>query len=219
MCHVRRTAYATVVSHTAVRVVDMLNAYSHDDAEPLATDIAEIISPLSHAVDQSQSVRDHAIRNDDALLVSVGGDASSLNGCISCCGTSATITKRCEHRRTRAAEMPYSLVVGWPRQACDDARWPRSTAGVRLSAAPRRVVDLTELGDWNRARRWLLNAQGCSLAGAERNQFPTASAGNAIPNCRTTEAIDPQVNPLSPADTKGRTPGRPSLGYALFGAA
>lgn len=47
MCHVRRTAYATVVSHTAVRVVDMLNAYSHDNGEPLATDVAEIISPLS----------------------------------------------------------------------------------------------------------------------------------------------------------------------------
>jgi len=52
MCHVRRTAYATVVSDTAVRVVDMLNAYRHDDAEPLANDLAEITSPLSHAVDQ-----------------------------------------------------------------------------------------------------------------------------------------------------------------------
>jgi hypothetical protein len=47
LCQVRRTGYATVVSDTAVLVIDMFNAYSHDDDEPLATNVAKIISPLS----------------------------------------------------------------------------------------------------------------------------------------------------------------------------
>jgi hypothetical protein len=35
------------VSDTAVLVADMLNAYGDDDADLLATNVAEIISPLS----------------------------------------------------------------------------------------------------------------------------------------------------------------------------
>ena len=44
------------MSDTAVLVIDMLNAYCHDDADPLATNVAEIISPLSALIGRA---RDH----------------------------------------------------------------------------------------------------------------------------------------------------------------
>jgi nicotinamidase-related amidase len=44
------------VSDIAVLVIDMLNAYGHDDADPLATNVAEIISPLSALIGRA---RDH----------------------------------------------------------------------------------------------------------------------------------------------------------------
>ena len=35
------------MSETAVLVIDMLNAYRHDDAESLVPNVAEIIDPLA----------------------------------------------------------------------------------------------------------------------------------------------------------------------------
>jgi hypothetical protein len=49
------------VSDTAVLVIDMLNAYQHEDAELLIPNVADIIDPLARLV----SVAQHERRNRD----------------------------------------------------------------------------------------------------------------------------------------------------------
>lgn len=61
------------VTTTAVLVVDMLNAYRHEDAEHLVPNVAKIIAPLREMVQQAQ-------RRDDVELVYVNdnfGDFSA----------------------------------------------------------------------------------------------------------------------------------------------
>jgi nicotinamidase-related amidase len=52
------------VSDTALLVIDMLNAYQHEDAEPLANSVADIVEPLAALIDR---VRDR----DDVELIYV----------------------------------------------------------------------------------------------------------------------------------------------------
>jgi nicotinamidase-related amidase len=52
------------VSETALLVIDMLNAYQHEDADPLANSVADIVGPLAALIDR---VRDR----DDVELIYV----------------------------------------------------------------------------------------------------------------------------------------------------
>ena len=52
------------MSTTAMLVIDMLNAYRHDDAEPLAKSVADIIDPLTGLIAQARN-------RDDVDLVYV----------------------------------------------------------------------------------------------------------------------------------------------------
>jgi nicotinamidase-related amidase len=52
------------VSETALLVIDMLNAYRHEDADPLANSVAEMLEPLAALIDR---VRDR----DDVDLIYV----------------------------------------------------------------------------------------------------------------------------------------------------
>jgi nicotinamidase-related amidase len=46
--------YHPDVSDTALLVVDMLNAYQHEDADALADSVAEIVQPLAGLIDQAR---------------------------------------------------------------------------------------------------------------------------------------------------------------------
>ena len=58
------TGYEHFMSDIAVLVIDMLNAYQHEDAELLAANVAEIIDPLVGLI---TSAREH----DDVDLIYV----------------------------------------------------------------------------------------------------------------------------------------------------
>src|SRR5206468_2010236 len=45
-CHDPVTGYQQLMSDTAVLVIDMLNAYRHEDAEKLVPNVAEILDPM-----------------------------------------------------------------------------------------------------------------------------------------------------------------------------
>jgi nicotinamidase-related amidase len=48
------TGYKQPVSQTAVLVVDMLNAYRHEDAESLTPNVAEIIDPMVRLIEKAR---------------------------------------------------------------------------------------------------------------------------------------------------------------------
>ena len=52
------TGYEVVMSDTAVLVVDMLNAYRHEDAELLASNVADIIDPLVEVIAKARESDD-----------------------------------------------------------------------------------------------------------------------------------------------------------------
>jgi nicotinamidase-related amidase len=65
------------VSDTALLVVDMLNAYQHEDADALADSVAEILEPLAGLIDRA---RDRGI---DVIYVNDNyGDFTATRGAI-----------------------------------------------------------------------------------------------------------------------------------------
>lgn len=58
------TGYQRIVSDTAVLVIDMLNAYTHPDAEKLSPHVEEIVEPLAGLVER-------AWQRDDVDLIYV----------------------------------------------------------------------------------------------------------------------------------------------------
>ena len=61
------TGYEVVMSDTAVLVVDMLNAYRHEDAELLAPNVADIIDPLVEVIARARE-------SDDVDVIYVNGN-------------------------------------------------------------------------------------------------------------------------------------------------
>jgi nicotinamidase-related amidase len=53
------------MSDTALLVIDMLNAYRHEDADPLAESVTEIIGPLAGLIEQARKRDDHLIYVND----------------------------------------------------------------------------------------------------------------------------------------------------------
>jgi hypothetical protein len=53
-CEINATGYHSGVSDTALLVVDMLNAYRHEDADELADSVAEMVEPLAGLIDRAR---------------------------------------------------------------------------------------------------------------------------------------------------------------------
>jgi nicotinamidase-related amidase len=66
-CHKPITGYQRFVSDTASLVVDMLNNYRHEDADKLATSVADILDPLAGLVSTARE-RDAHIRHFQAIV-------------------------------------------------------------------------------------------------------------------------------------------------------
>ena len=78
------------MTKTAVLVVDMLNAYRHEDAEPLAAEVAKIVDPLAGLIERTRgrddvdliyvndNYGDFAADHDDIVRSALAGERPDL---------------------------------------------------------------------------------------------------------------------------------------------
>jgi nicotinamidase-related amidase len=82
--------YACGMSDTALLVIDMLNAYRHEDADPLADSVAEIVEPLAGLIGRARerddvdliyvndNYGDFAATRDDIVRQALDGEHPEL---------------------------------------------------------------------------------------------------------------------------------------------
>ena len=90
---------------TALLVIDMLNTYDHDDAEPLAASVEQRLSAIV-------SLRDEARRRDDVMLVYVNDNGDRWDA-----GREALVTRAVDGKRPELVEpiMPTGPVPFLPK--------------------------------------------------------------------------------------------------------